>query len=358
MKLEYMINHFCLRRQYHTLKDELLNATNHAMREGLLVDGSFTRNFEQWLVQKTNAKYALACHSGTQALEFIAKYHYNKYYEKFNKKPVIKIPNLTYVATLNAFINAGYDIKILDTDDNALMIEDEYSPEEGVCIIGLYGAKPKTYGTGQHIRIHDGAQHWLNCDTLDGGMAISFDPTKNLPSSGNGGAVVTNDEELYKYVFAARNNGAIKGIYGGNVVPGTNSKMSEIEAAHLLVRSRYIDQWQDRRQSIAKYYCEQFANIPELRVLSNGVDKHQYQKFVIYTTYRNELEKYLRDSRIDTRVNYREGLNELPIAAPYQKPNMDSNSIKLSRGVIYYELLDTEVEYIAEKVREFFTSSH
>lgn len=355
------INHFCLYRQYFNLKDELAVATDHALREARYVDGSFTRKLEGWLSNKLNAQYALVCHSGTQALEIVARYHYKRFVETFNTIPTIKIPNLTYVATLNAFITAGYNIKILDTDENALMIEDEYAPNEGVCIIGLYGAKPKTYGSGQFIRIHDAAQHWLNCDTLDGGLTISFDPTKNLPSSGNGGGIATNDLGLYEFAYAYRDNGAIKNKYGGNIIAGTNSKMSEIEAAHLLVRTKYIDTWQARRRSIAKYWCEQFASIPEIRCLSNGVDPHQYQKFVIATTPRDELIHHLTENRIDTRINYKQGLNELPIAQPYEKPDMDSTSIKLSRRVlslpIYAELLDAEVEFICEKVKEFFTAS-
>jgi dTDP-4-amino-4,6-dideoxygalactose transaminase len=357
-----IISHFCLKRQYHILKEELAIATNEALRDGLFVQGRFLTQFEDWLAKKTNAKYALACHSGTQALEIIARYHHKKFYDAFKMKPAIKIPNLTYVATLNAFITADYDIKILDTDENGLMIEEEPSLEDahtGVCIIGLYGARPKKYNNGQPIRIHDGAQHWLVTDEIDEGMAISFDPTKNLPSSGNGGALVTNDYNLWEYAYSYRDNGAIKGVFGGNYIAGTNSKMSEIEAAHLLVRSKYIDQWQARRQSIARYWCEQFKNVNDLRCLSDGVTPHQYQKFVVYTSKRKELEAYLKDNRIETRVNYRQGLSELPIAQPYSKPDMLSTSIMLSRGVIslpiYSELLDTEVEYIADTVRKFFT---
>lgn len=358
-----LINHFCLKRQYHVLKEELAIATNEALRDGLFVQGRFLTQFEDWLAKKTNAKYALACHSGTQALEIIARYHYEKFYKAFEFKPVIKIPNLTYVATLNAFITAGYDIKILDTDENGLMVEEEQSLEDaytGVCIIGLYGAQPKKYENNQIIRIHDGAQHWLIGDDIAEGMAISFDPTKNLPSSGNGGALVTNDFGLWEYAYSYRDNGAIKGVFGGNYIAGTNSKMSEIEAAHLLVRSKYIDSWQARRHKIAKYWCEQFANLPNLRCLSDGIKPHQYQKFVVYTPLRNEFEPFLKANFIDTRVNYRQGLSELPIAKNYPKPDMLSTSIMLSRGVIslpiYNELLDSEVEYIGEVVKKFFTT--
>jgi len=357
------IPHFCLKRQYHLLKEELAVATNEALRDGLFVQGQFLTKFEDWLAKKTNSKYALACHSGTQALEIIARYHYEKFYKTFQVKPRIKIPNLTYVATLNAFITAGYDIKIVDTDENGLMIEEEPCLEDvytGVCIIGLYGAQPKKYENHQVIRIHDGAQHWLVTDDIAEGMAISFDPTKNLPSSGNGGAVVTNDFGLWEFAYSYRDNGAIKGMFGGNYIAGTNSKMSEIEAAHLLVRAKYLDSWQNRRQQIASYWCQQFKDITDLRCLSDGVSNHQYQKYVIYTPHRVEFEYYLRNSNIETRVNYRQGLSELPIAQPYQKPDMLSTSIMLSRGVIslpiYNELLDAEVEYIAKTVKKFFTS--
>lgn len=357
------IFHFGLRRQYHLLKDELLNATNQALRDGLFVQSRFVNEFEEWVAKKTNAQYSLLVHSGTHALEFVARYHAEKFRKEFGFNPTIKIPNLTYVATLNAFITAGYDIILVDTDENALMIEEEPSLEDvytGVCIIGLYGAKPKTYSNHNIIRIHDGAQHWLNTDTIDDGMTISFDPTKNLPSSGNGGAIVTNDYGLWEYCYSYRDNGAIKGKYGGNYIAGTNSKVSEIEAAHLLVRSKYLDSWQERRRKIAKYWIDEFKDIPDLRCFSNGVDMHQYQKFVVYTSRRDEFEKYLKSKKIDPRVNYRHCLSELPIAANVKrKPDMLSTSIMLSRGVIsipiYAELFDSEVEYIARTVKEFFT---
>ena len=62
-----------LKRQYANLKDELLEATDAALREGQLVNGLFTRSFEQWLCARTGAKYAVTVHSGTQALEIIAR---------------------------------------------------------------------------------------------------------------------------------------------------------------------------------------------------------------------------------------------------------------------------------------------
>jgi len=68
------IAHFGLKRQYGNLKDELLDATDRALRDGQLVSGPYTRQFEDWLKQRTKTKYAVTVHSGTQALEIIARY--------------------------------------------------------------------------------------------------------------------------------------------------------------------------------------------------------------------------------------------------------------------------------------------
>jgi dTDP-4-amino-4,6-dideoxygalactose transaminase len=184
-------------------------------------------------------------------------------------------------------------------------------------------------------------------------MAISFDPTKNLPSSGNGGAIVTNDQSLYDWTNVMKNNGKLDHYY-----PGTNSKMSEVECAHLLVRTKHIDSWQNRREQIRNYYLDRFVEMP-FRCLSEPFDKHADQKFVIYTQDRNELHQHLTDNKIESRIHYPYALSELPIAKDIiKKPDLISTSIALSRGVlslpIYPELTDSEVEAVADTVCKFF----
>jgi dTDP-4-amino-4,6-dideoxygalactose transaminase len=197
--------------------------------------------------------------------------------------------------------------------------------------------------------IVDGAQHWLVCDGQVGsGMAISFDPTKNLPSSGNGGAIVTNDEQLYLYAATYRDNNkpAFHDV-------GTNSKMSEQDCAQILVRAKYIDEWQKRRAEIAKYWCDAFRDLP-MACLSDTPTPHSHQKFVLYLPDRNSLHTHLLTDGIDSKVHYEYVLGDLPTAKNLSKPDLLSTSVMLSRGVlslpIYPELTDEEVDYIAEKV--------
>ena len=348
------IPHFGLKRQYSNLRDELLDATDRALKDGKLVGGHYTRSFEEWLKHRTKTKYAITVHSGTQALEIIARWKKIKHSQTMDGNPKINIPNLTYPATLNAFLTAGWDVELIDTDKNGII---KMGNSAGVydCLMGFAGRKPwpnASYSNAYGV-IVDGAQHWLVADgDVGSGMSISFDPTKNLPSSGNGGAIVTNDEKLYLYASSYRDNN--KPYFHD---AGSNSKMSEQDCAHILVRAKYIDEWQKRRSDISKYWCDKFKDLP-INCLSDTKDPHAHQKFVMYLADRNSLHTHLSANGIDSKVHYEYVLGDLPIGKDLSKPDLLSNSVLLSRGVLslpmYPELNDIEIDYIASTVIEFY----
>lgn len=348
------ISHFGLKRQYKNLREELLLATDEVLKTGCLVSGPFTNKFEEWLRRETRTWYAVTVHSGTQALEIMARYEKSTHYpdKSYNHIPQVVVPNITYPATLNAFINAGWKVKIGDTDKNGLLNLDENSFDYK-CFVGLYGANTdKELSSKVFV---DGAQHWLVADANIGiGMAISFDPTKNLNASGNGGAIVTNNEDLYHYAVNYKNNGKpMEHIY-----TGTNTKMSELDCAHLLVRSKYLHDWQERRKQIRLHYIDRFKDLP-IRCLSEGFIKHADQKFVIYTEDRDRLHGNMIVDGIETKIHYDKALSELMVTRDMESPDMISTSLMLSRGVlslpIYPELTDSEIETITEKIRNFYT---
>lgn len=349
------IKHFGLERQYKNIGEELLDATHRALKDGQLVGGHYTRSFEEWLKNKTKTRYAITVHSGTQALEIIARYKKKRFLEAMQGSPKVRIPNLTYPATLNAFLTAGWDVELGDTDKNGILNREPRVGGVFDCVMGYSGRRPwpdaryeDSYGV-----IVDGAQHWLVADgNVGSGMAISFDPTKNLNSSGNGGAIVTHDEQLYLFATNYRDNSK---PYFHDV--GTNSKMSEIDCAHLLVRVKYIDAWQIRRANISAYWCDKFKDLP-VSCLSDTRFPHAHQKFVMYMDDRNSLHTHLMLDGIDTKRHYEYVLGDLPISKELTKPDMLSTSVMLSRGVLslpmYPELTDQEVEYIADKVCLYF----
>ena len=344
-----------LKKQYNNLRTEILDVTDTVLRSGQLMSGNYTAEFENWLARRNHSKYAVTCHSGSQALEMIAEYYRQ---QSPTHPPRAVIPAMTYVATANAFIRAGWDIYIADTDVHGLLDKKKLPPDlsvQATVLVGLYGASVEQFGDkfwATDLIIEDGAQHWLanGGKRLGDATAISFDPMKNLNAYGNGGAVVTDDIDLLEFAREWCNNG--KPRHAGI---GTNSRMSEIDSAQMMVKTNHIDSWQKRRGEIARYWIDRLKNTSTRSLIDSGnIDNHAFHKFVIDVDHRDILQRNLSIKHIDTRVHYREPLHELPAYSEYVGPDILSVASALSRRVlslpIYPELSDLEVEYIIDSV--------
>ena len=344
-----MISFFGLDRQYVNLKEELLEATDNVLSSGQLMAGEYTEAFELWLAKKNHSTYAITCHSGTQALEMIVHYLC-----RVNHVPDLHfdVPTLTFPATINAILNKSKSITLIDSDANGQNIAHDYNSKINTVrmVVGLYGESIPSLVNNANI-IEDAAQHWLSNDCKRVGLAaaISFDPTKNLPNSGNGGAIITNEKGLHYWVKSYQNHGK------GNAedIFGTNSRMSELDCAHLLVRSNYIDDWQNRRRQIAQYYCNNFENT-SIRPLIRNFKEHAFQKFVIDVDNRDDVLCKLRGDDIDCKIHYEKPLHEYEKYSVYKNPGLLSTASSLCRRVIslpiYPELKNSEVEFITERV--------
>jgi dTDP-4-amino-4,6-dideoxygalactose transaminase len=345
-----------IQRQYANLREEIMDITDQVLTTGHLMNGEWTMQFEDWLANKNHVKYAVTCHSGTQALELIASFHRQIGFG--GATPTVLIPAMTYVATANAWVKAGWNIHIVDTDGYGL-IDPKKVPRNlvfhAVCTVGLYGAAYNRWfpNEGNYAMIEDGAQHWLSNDCRRHGAAcaISFDPTKNFANYGNGGAVVTNDRQLLDFARDWQSNG--KG--GGDADHVTNSRMSEVDCAQMMVKARYLNDWQARRETIARYWMDRFADSPVRCLIdSTNVDKHCFHKFVIDIDNRDQVQRQIEAAGISTRIHYTRPLHEEPRYVNTPGPDMMSAASSLARrGLslpIYPELTDTEVEFIADQV--------
>ena len=188
---------FGLDRQYKQIGEELITATHEVLKTGQFIDGPHTHKFESWLSLKTGYQYAVTVHSGTQALEIMARGHAHSF---GMVKPSVLIPELTYIATLNALLAAGYEVRIQPVDKNGIFDYSIFKNTDAwldhVCPVGLFGAPVSS--VQNKFDFVDGAQHWLIHDhAISSSMSVSFDPTKNLPASGNGGAILTDHRDVY-----------------------------------------------------------------------------------------------------------------------------------------------------------------
>jgi dTDP-4-amino-4,6-dideoxygalactose transaminase len=349
-----------IKKQYNNLRQEILDVTDEVLRSGQVMSGNWTEEFEHWLARKNRCKWAITCHSGTQALEIIAEF---LRHETTDAQPTVAVPSMTYVATINAWLRAGWDVILCDVDSDGIMdlrkLPDR-SSINAMCLVGLYGHPITHHGSVRdwqkftHIAvIEDAAQHWISddCGRIGSGAAISFDPMKNLSAYGNGGAVVTNDPRLADYARAWRDNGK----YNRHRTWGTNSRISEIDAAHLMVKTRYLDQWQQRRAKIAEHWIKEFRGSMRCLITEHNLHEHALHKFVIDVDHRDDLEQSLLQAHIEARVHYRTPLHEIPEFHQFPGPGFLSSASALSRRVLslpfYPELTDLEVEYITESVK-------
>jgi dTDP-4-amino-4,6-dideoxygalactose transaminase len=131
--------------------------------------------------------------------------------------------------------------------------------------------------------------------------------------------------------------------------------MNEIESAQMMVKTKYIDQWQERRRNISLYWMGRLKNTGIRSLINqNNFETHCYHKFVIDVDNRDILQRNLANKHIETRVHYKEPLHELPAYSDYAQPDILSVASALSRRVlslpIYPELTDLEVEYIIDSV--------
>jgi len=273
------------------------------------------------------------------------------------------VPAMTYVATANAFVRAGWEVYIADTDTHGLLDQKKIPTDlsvQATVLVGLYGAAvnaDRFWGTD--LIIEDGAQHWLSnkCNRVGNATAISFDPMKNLNAYGNGGAVVTDDMDLLEFTREWTNNGKPR-----HHSIGTNSRMSEVDSAQMLVKTRYLDAWQERRRNISLYWLGRLKNTGIRSLIdTQNFETHSYHKFVIDVDSRDTLARNLSIKGIETRVHYREPLHELPAYTDCAGPDILSVASALSRRVlslpIFPELTDLEVEYIIDSVLDCFNIS-
>lgn len=359
-----MIPFINLRKQYDSIRDEILDATDMVYRSGIHMNGPYTQALEEQVAKRIGMEHVICVHSGTQALQMIAEYNrYSFGIKQDVEQPKVCLPALTYPATINAWVKAGWEPIIVDTDSYGVMDMEklpDYDSYHAICTVGLYGSPVweelfKDNGSKTHwkILVEDAAQHWLSEPFGSNPVmkAISFDPMKNLGNYGNGGAIATHDPDAANWFRKYRDNGKPDWA-----IVGTNSRMSEADAAQLLVKLKHIDEWQDRRRKIAAWWLDTFEHIDEIRpvVRREYFGLHAFQKFVIDINGRNTVKDKLYNDGIECKIHYERALHEMEPYQHYENPGLLSVASSLSRRVLslpfYPELTDTEVEYISDYV--------
>lgn len=336
-----MIKFYRLDRQYRSIRKEILDAIDQTLLSGQVLDGQQCESFEKHLCDLTGRKYAISTNSGTTALLFslLCAKHLNS----------VVAPNFSFIATRNAIAMSGKSGIFLDINRYGLLEIDTPVKSSVVMAVNLFGnvCDYDSFDSSNFV-IEDAAQ---SLGSIKNGRpsgsfgnisVLSFDPMKNLPNYGSGGAVLTDDENIYKKIRNLKDNGKLSKFQE----IGINSKISEIDCATLNVKLKYFKEWQIRRTQIADYYLDSLKN--KFLFAHDLEQVSSWHKFVIICPHglRDQVVGFCASKQIELKVNYPYVLD-----TSFTTPNSINFSKSCVSLPIYPELSDSEVEFIATSVK-------
>jgi dTDP-4-amino-4,6-dideoxygalactose transaminase len=365
------VNFLDLKAQYNSIKPEMDAAISAVFEKTAFAGGPFVKDFEEKFAASHEVQYCIGVNSGTSAL------HSLMMALGIGPRDEVIIPANTFFATPESVSLCSATPVFADIENETYnldpaKIEDKITPKtKAIIAVHLYGQPAKIDKikeiADKHnlILIEDCAQaHMAELKkTRVGNFGVagcfSFYPGKNLGAYGEGGAVVTNSEELYKKVLAFRDHGSLEKYHHDSV--GHNYRMEGIQGAVLGVKMYYIEQWTDQRKAKADYYRNSLAGIEEIVLPKEAENsRHVYHLFVIKAKRRDELQAFLKENGIFTGIHY-------PIPCHLQKayshlgykkgdfPNSEELADMALSLPMFPELKKEEIDYVSAKIREFYS---
>jgi len=187
--------------------------------------------------------------------------------------------------------------------------------------------------------------------------AMSFFPSKNLGGFGDGGMVVSSDQNLVDHVKRLRVHGSREQYIHEEI--GYNSRLDSLQAAILRVKFRKLDEWFDARRALASRYDEAFAPLGiQVPKVAEG-NTHTYHQYTIALDDREGLKRHLASKGISARVYYPVPLHLQPCYRDLRYsigdfPEAEKTAERVISLPVYPELSEREVDYIIGAVKEFY----
>lgn len=301
-----------LGRQFELHQAEYEQAAIRALRSGRYVLGCEVENFEKEFAEYLGAKFCVGVNSGLDALTLTVRAL------NFKQGDEIIVPANTYIATVLAVTENKMTPIFVEPDEfyniDAEKIESAITPKtKAIMVVHLYGQasnmkKICAVAEKYNLKIIEdcaqshGAKFQDKITGTFGTGCFSFYPTKNLGAFGDGGAVVTNDENFAEKIKMLRNYGSK--IKYHNEIEGVNSRLDEIQAALLRVKLSHLNELIDERKKIAEKYLNGIKNPKIILPKIFEESEHVWHQFVIRTKNRSDFQKYLEQNNIKTVIHY------------------------------------------------------
>jgi dTDP-4-amino-4,6-dideoxygalactose transaminase len=406
-----------LKAQYRTIKEEIRKATEEVFESQQFILGPKVEALEKALADYCGCAHAVGVSSGTDALTIALMsagigpghgvittpftfFATAGSIVRIGARPFfVDIDPLSYTMspqTLQAFVEE--DCRF-DANSGRLVHRQQGIAIRAVIPVHLYGQCADmdpilTVARRYRLLVIEDAAQAIGADyPLMGGGKVSqagsmgdlgcfsFFPTKNLGGFGDGGMVTTRDEALADRVRVLRVHGARPKYYHHFV--GGNFRLDALQAAVLLVKLKHLDSWTAKRRENASYYDSMFrqsgltakgviispkavydgqslASKPKASRAMPSACFHIYNQYVIRAQHRDDLRTYLAEQGIGTEIYYPLPLHQQECFRdlgyrPGDFPESERAAAKTLALPIYPELERTQLEYVVDKMSEFYS---
>ena len=337
-----------LKEQYNRLKDKIDSNIQNVLNNANFINGPEVKQLEEKLAEYVGRKYCATCANGTDALTIAMKVF------DIKENDAVFVPSFTFYSTAEIVSLEGATPIFVDVDERTFnmdskklekaikqVIEEGKLNPKAVIPVDLFGQPadfPEITKIAQkyNLRIVEDAAQGFG-GSINGKKACSFGdisttsffPAKPLGCYGDGGAIFTDDEEMYKKILSIRVHG--KGSYKyDNIRVGLNSRLDTIQAAILLPKLEAFKEYElENRNRFAKMYTEKLKEIVTTPLVPAGFESSwaQYTLILESEEIRNNLQAKLKESGIPTMVYYPIPLHKQIV---YKDYNFNTEDLKVS----------------------------
>ena len=366
-----------LKSQYMKIKPQVDKAINDVLSSTQFINGEHVKSFQKELANYLGVKHVITCANGTDALQI------SMMALGLKSGDEVITPSFTYIATAEVIGLLGLKPVFVDCDPKTFNISVEEVEKaitkktKAIVPVHLFGQSSDMKSIMNLAKKHDlfviednaqaigsdylGFNKPQKTGTIGNVGCTSFFPSKNLGCYGDGGAMMTNDDELAEKLRMIANHGQSKRYYHDMV--GCNSRLDNIQAAVLRIKLKELDQYIQNRQKAANYYDQNLKELNQLTLPYRSMESnhvfHQYTLKLNENIKRDELIEFLAKKNIPAMVYY-------PVPAHHQKmfseiPNSHANmkvTNELSSRVfslpMHTELSSLQQDFIIDNLFRFF----
>lgn len=356
--------------QYKLFRDEIIDKIDELSCSGQYIQGQEVSKFEEGLTKITQTKHCIGVANGTDALLLILKA-----YGIGVGDEIITVPN-SFIASAGAIALTGAKPVFVDVDEDynidVTKIEAAINDKTKAILPVHLTGNPADMDTINSIAekyelkvVEDaaqaiGAQYKDRAvGSLGDAAGFSLHPLKNLHLMGDAGFISTNDTDLNQQLRQLQNHGLIN--RNESAQWGHNSRLDAIQAGIGNIKLKYFSEINQRFKEIGRYYMSELSSVVNCPIVK-PTNEAVFHNFVINTTKREELIKFLLQNGIETKVHYPIPLHLMTCSSDLNYrlgdfPEAERQANEILSLPIYPELTDRQVEWVVTNVKRIFKES-